>query len=315
MTMIDTAEYYTPAQLAPVITSLAERWAGADHASLSEQRFIQLTEAVLYCTDTALTQRFAAAERLRAADTAHAVPLQTDCTDLTPQKDFARLPDAETLYQEGLALLQTKAQKLVLAYNALMPRFVNFGNRCLADTVTRGYPAFFHRYNRLYAPQDTLLTLDYPILNDDVQLTGLHRVYAYFRSICMEQRFFEVLGQQRCRDILELIFPAGTLKTCVENLMLPIWCRMLYALPGFQPAADALRGQLLAAATPGSAPLAEPGPQTPVIPADHPCAQLQAKLLEQIFGQDAALQSYLADALPGIVLQGVPEIYLPEDVF
>lgn len=52
---------------------------------------------------------------------------------------------------------------------------------------------FLSRYDINYAPQETLLTLDYPVLKDISSLSGVDAVLAYMECISLEQQFLKKL--------------------------------------------------------------------------------------------------------------------------
>lgn len=82
-----------------------------------------------------------------------------------------------------------KAKKLQSIYNKLIINFQDYGNECLKDTITKEIPEFLLRYDFKYAPQETMISLDYPILKDLGTMTGVNVVLEYVECICLEQQF------------------------------------------------------------------------------------------------------------------------------
>lgn len=82
-----------------------------------------------------------------------------------------------------------KAKKLQSIYNKLIINFQDYGNECLKDTITKEIPEFLLRYNFKYVPQETMISLDYPILKDLGIMTGVNAVLEYVECICLEQQF------------------------------------------------------------------------------------------------------------------------------
>lgn len=70
-----------------------------------------------------------------------------------------------------------------------MEHFSFYGNRAYEETISQGLPAFFRWYDPLFAPQEHILTLDYPLLYPLDGLRGIDRIAAYLECIEMEQRF------------------------------------------------------------------------------------------------------------------------------
>ena len=99
-----------------------------------------------------------------------------------------KLP-AGKCYERGLEPVEKQVQDALKLYNRMMLYFSSYGNRCLQDTVGKGMPEFFKWYDYRLNPQNTLLTLDYPILMDLSANTGIDRVYGYLLCIQLEQKF------------------------------------------------------------------------------------------------------------------------------
>ena len=57
---------------------------------------------------------------------------------------------------------------------------------CLRDTFMKGLPEFFKWYDIRFEPQNTILTLDYPLLKDISSYTGIDKIYEFIRSVHAE---------------------------------------------------------------------------------------------------------------------------------
>ncbi len=84
----------------------------------------------------------------------------------------------------------------------VLPAFSHYGNRCLYDTVVSGLPAFFARYDARFAPQNTILTLDYPVLQDLSAYTGIDKIYEFIRCIHLEQKFLQAFPES---DVIHIL--------------------------------------------------------------------------------------------------------------
>lgn len=155
---------YEAEDLVPIVAELAKRYTSGESSSISYEAAGQLMEAVLYC--------------IREFEKGEAFSLTTG----------KNLP-ARRCYERGLELVEKKVQDALKLYNRMMLYFSSYGNRCLQDTVEKGMPEFFKWYDYRLNPQNTLLTLDYPILMDLSANTGIDRVYGYLLCIQLEQKF------------------------------------------------------------------------------------------------------------------------------
>lgn len=81
--------------------------------------------------------------------------------------------------------------------------FNAYNNVYYYDTVIKGMPEFFINYDAKYAPQDHLLTLDYPILKNYRHLTGIDLIEKYIYCICLEQKFLNSFSEEEVITILD----------------------------------------------------------------------------------------------------------------
>ena len=168
---------YEAEELVPIVAELAKRYTSGESSSITYEAAGQLMEAVLYC--------------IREFEKGEAFSLTTG----------KKLP-AGKCYERGLELVEKKVQDALKLYNRMMLYFSSYGNRCLQDTVGKGMPEFFKWYDYRLNPQDTLLTLDYPILMDLSADTGIDRIYGYLLCISLEQKFLRKFHRDFVREAL-----------------------------------------------------------------------------------------------------------------
>ena len=168
---------YEAEDLVPIVAELAKRYTSGESSSITYEAAGQLMEAVLYC--------------IREFEKGEAFSLTTG----------EKLP-AGKCYERGLELVEKKVQDALKLYNRMMLYFSSYGNRCLQDTVGKGMTEFFKWYDYRLNPQDTLLTLDYPILMDLSADTGIDRIYGYLLCISLEQKFLRKFPRDFVREAL-----------------------------------------------------------------------------------------------------------------
>ncbi|MGN0659031.1 MAG: DUF6179 domain-containing protein [Emergencia sp.] len=108
----------------------------------------------------------------------------------------------EAVYEEGKGQILAEVRQAQSLYSGIMENFTSCGNLALEDTMQKGMPQFFLRYDAEFAPQDHLLTLDYPILEHLEHLQGIDRIIAYLRCIRLEQDFLHLLPE---RDLIQIL--------------------------------------------------------------------------------------------------------------
>lgn len=169
---------YKMEDLVPIVAKLAEGYTSKESTSITYERAQQLMEAVLYSIQEAeRTEQFSLA-----------------------QKD-ALFP--ERIYAIGARCVEEKTKETLHSYNEIMAHFSSYGNLCLKDTIVKGMPEFFKWYDCKYEPQNTILTLDYPIFVDLSESTGIDKIHDYLICIQLEQKFLNRFSSEYIIEILE----------------------------------------------------------------------------------------------------------------
>ena len=171
---------YELEELLPIVGRLAERYTGTDSKSVSYEKAEQLMEAVLYCMQEAELE--------------------------SSQAAAAQGTSARQMYEAGKAAVERKVKRALELYHKLLPEFSDYGSPYLADTVLKGMPEFFRWYNMEFEPQNTILTLDYPVLRDLSPYTGIDRIYEFLVCVDREQEFLKAFPQGMVRGLLRFRF-------------------------------------------------------------------------------------------------------------
>ena len=159
------------------MAKLAEGYTSKESSSISYDRAQQLMEAVLYS--------------IREGEGEDQFSLaQTD--ELSPEK----------MYEIGAKRVEEKTKETLNLYNEMMAHFSSYENKCLDDTVVKGLPEFFKWYDCKYEPQNTILTLDYPVLIENPEHTGIDKICDYVLCIQLEQKFLNQFSSEYVIEIL-----------------------------------------------------------------------------------------------------------------
>lgn len=189
---------YSMEELAELVGDLARQYAGVDSTSITYEKAQQLMEAVMYC--------------IREYEE------QGEKGDFPAESGRVSAREA---YHRGLAIVTDKVQRLRNSYNSMIGTFDDYGNQCLRDTVEKGIPEFLKWYDVRYCPQDTILTLDYPVLEDLSRRTGIDAVLEYMECIVWEQGFLKHFDLAWVRRRLDACLPEAGIQ--VINL-----CEVLF---------------------------------------------------------------------------------------
>jgi len=165
---------YEMKELIPLVTILSRQYTSKESSSICEEKAKQLMEAVLYTIDLTEDTKLDMMINLR-------------------QKDSIVAKEA---YFAGGEILLMKFQNLQKKYGKLMEEFDSYGNVCLKEMVEKGFPAFFRYYDITYNPQNTILTLDYPMLGSTVSLCGILAIEQAVNAIETEQLFLQLFSRE-----------------------------------------------------------------------------------------------------------------------
>ncbi len=168
---------YTMEELFPILGQLAEKYTAFESTSIPYETAEQLTEAVLYC--------ICEAEQVQTNALVQAEGLS-----------------ARQAYAIGAAAVEEKTRAALALYHETLQDFDSYGNRCLYDAFQQGLPEFFKWYDTKFMPQETMLTLDYPLLRDLSGQTGIDRIYSFIECIHLEQAFLNGFPEGTVKGVL-----------------------------------------------------------------------------------------------------------------
>ena len=163
-------------ELLPVTARLAEQYTSYESTSVTYERAQQLMEAVLYCI--------------------HEAEQSGNGIVTAEQKT------AQYLYETGVSCVKRRTKEALELYNEISAEFNHYENHCLYDTFVEGLPEFFKWYDVKFCPQDTIITLDYPVLKDISGYTGIDKIYEFIRCIQMEQGFLSIFPEDFVLQVL-----------------------------------------------------------------------------------------------------------------
>lgn len=181
---------YEMEELLPLVSELAQTYSGYESTSITYEKAQTLMGAVLYCLE-----EYESGQENGLVSTGISIREQ---------------------YEIGAGLVYEKAQNIQRIFNELSLYFEDYGVTCLYDTVQKGIPQFLKWYDVKYNPQDTILTLDYPLLTDCGSSSGADAVYQYILAVQTEQQFLRVVDKGYVQSVLKSYNPQY--KYMAENI-------------------------------------------------------------------------------------------------
>ena len=178
-------------ELLPIVGKLAQKYTAGESTSVTYEKAQQLMGAVLYCI------------REAEGDNENALAIKEE------------MP-IEEIYETGAAKVVEKTKRTLKLYNEMLPEFDAYENRCLHDTFVKELPEFFKWYDAKFEPQNTVVTLDYPVQEDLSDLEGIDKIEAYINCLNREQQFLSTFPREEVIAILRNY--SSEYRGMVENL-------------------------------------------------------------------------------------------------
>lgn len=172
---------YNMEELLPLITWLTDKYTSKESTSVPYETAQMLMEAVLYCMDQNREQYPLAAE--------------------------GRKPTVRVLYERGYDIVLQKVYTAKELHEQIMVDFEDYGCINYRETVQQGMPAFFINYEPRFQPQNHLLTMDYPLIRGNPDMSGVNLILEYLRGIGHEQQFLNCFPRSAVVNLLESIVP------------------------------------------------------------------------------------------------------------
>ena len=164
---------YTMEELVPIVALLTDKYTGKESTSITYEKAQQLMNAVIYCIN----------EWNRS--------FRSKSSTQTSLMDQQHTLSAKQAYEQGYNLVVKKVKKSLELYNEILTDFDSYGSKSLEETFLKGMPAFFMWYDARFEPQNTILTLDYPVPMDYTKICGADAIYRYLTLIKKEQDYLK----------------------------------------------------------------------------------------------------------------------------
>ena len=175
-------------QIMPIVADLADKYTSKESSSVSYEVATMLTEAVVYTVEECF-------DRENVPETGGKAKHES----LIAQNFETR--DLNVFYEQGKDIICRKVYEAKDLYEKIIGDFQDYGCINYRDTILKGFPAFFSKYDYRFQPQNHILSLDYPLLVQNEDLTGIDLILQYLKGIYIETEFlkkFSVTAAKQC---------------------------------------------------------------------------------------------------------------------
>lgn len=174
-------------QIMPIVAKLADKYTSKESSSVSYEVAAMLTEAVVYTVEECFDR-----------ENVSEVGTNAKAESLIAQNFETR--DLSVFYEKGKDIICRKVYEAKDRYERIIENFQDYGCVNYRDTILKGFPAFFTKYDYKFQPQNHILSLDYPPLIQNEDLTGIDLVLQYLKSIYIEVEFLKKFSTTAVRQ-------------------------------------------------------------------------------------------------------------------
>ena len=175
-------------QIMPIVAKLADKYTSKESSSVSYEVAAMLTEAVVYTVEECFDR-----------ENVSEVGTNAKAESLIAQNFETR--DLSVFYEKGKDIICRKVYEAKDLYEKIIENFQDYGCVNYRDTILKGFPAFLTKYDYKFQPQNHILSLDYPVLVQNEDLTGIDLILQYLKGVYIEAEFlkkFSATAVQQC---------------------------------------------------------------------------------------------------------------------
>jgi hypothetical protein len=177
---------YPMEEILELLSERVSKYTSNESSSVTYDTARQLMSSMLYC--------------IEAADYDSS---KKDDTALPVSKQI----NARKAFEIGLLKRKEKVVKAKLLYQKISNSFYFYQNRCYYDTIIKGMPIFFDRYDPEFNADNHILSLDYPLLYPIINYTGIDLIAEYLQRTLLEQNFLHKFSYSAVMNILNEYHP------------------------------------------------------------------------------------------------------------
>ncbi|NLO20452.1 MAG: hypothetical protein GX119_00425 [Syntrophomonadaceae bacterium] len=184
------------------------RYSQGDSSSIKVETGERLMLSILYCVDAYISNLNNPREAIEILSTVGVKEVHRRGLELVNQC----WQETKTLYQEILKL--------------------DIDNEAYQSTVDEALPACIEHYDPEFASNDTMGSIDYPLLLDDMKVQGIFYIRNYLYTLVLENKFCHRFS---LNDIKELLSDYGQLyqidyKEALINIFEIVLCNSIFSL-------------------------------------------------------------------------------------
>ncbi len=112
------------------------------------------------------------------------------------------LSSIKEIYQAGLETVESCLRETEQSYQEIKNNKLDIPNEAYQSTIDQALPDFFEKYDVLFSAQDTMTSIDYPLLFDDMKMQGIFYIKQYIHKLDLETQFCRLFAPEEVTQLL-----------------------------------------------------------------------------------------------------------------
>ncbi len=112
----------------------------------------------------------------------------------------------EEIYIEGLEVVRACFEESQQLHREVQNSKLSVPNQAYHATIEEALPDFFRKYDPVFGAHQTMASMDYPLLFDDMRITGIFYIQQYLEKLALENQLSRLFPE---KEIEKLFFNYG----------------------------------------------------------------------------------------------------------
>lgn len=190
--MIDSFQ----AQIIFILKELIIRYTQGESTSVTVETAGKILNSIYYCID-AYTSSFNNPE---------------DCITMLKEKNI------KEIYEQGVKLIRLCVKETKLLYEKIEKEKLDIPLEIYNDTIDEALPDFFKKYEVVFNAHNTMSSMDYPLVFDNMNIRGIFYIKQYLEKLKIETLFCILFDKD---DVLKILINYGKVY-CIDYIESPI---------------------------------------------------------------------------------------------
>lgn len=169
-------------QVMNILKDLIMRYTNGQSTSVTVETAENIMRSILYCIDAGLKNLNETEADIEALKSDH----------------------INQIYDKGLEIVTACFNESKLIYENIRSSRLKVGLEIYDLTIDEAFPKFFEKYGAVFDAHNTMSSIDYPLLFDDISVSGIFYVRRYLETLDIENEFCNLFPEQEIIKLLTI---------------------------------------------------------------------------------------------------------------